>query len=642
MNRSICSMVVAILACPPAAVAASDATKPGLVSVYFLGADFTRAAEMSVRPRIDHDTGRTIHDYSQLWMGSLRVPTDEAITFSAEADNGCRLLAGRKVVLDGLASPRREGRLTAKKGQLLPFRLEFFQDGGVAYMRLYWSWKGHTRELIPAEAFSHSDADETDARHMLATGKAGGGAATQDTASPNAALVYGTPQCVAHARPSGPMRLEPGPQLFLDEYLIESSDGLVRKVCPPLREAKFPNPIITGPEDRCFQPFFTVSRSPEAGTFRIWYGARRDDKSTGRSRIAYMESDDGVHWKRPARLLHDFGQIQFGSEVLDAGPNCPDPERRYIYCYYLDWGTRFAASPDGLRFTPMTAGVVLPHGHDISSLWRDPLRGRYVATISEMLRLPHMGEPRRTTLQSTSDDLLHWSPPWIVLAADNRYDRGVLQFYAMNGYLTRGGLVIGMVKNLHDDDRAKGGPPGTFGVGSMSLAWTHDGRTWVRDREVFFAPDPKPGAWDHAHAWIDEQVPVRDEVFLYYGGYRWGHKHERFRDRQIGLVTMRRDRYVARQAGPKTATLRTVPLVLTSGGLTVNAKIDGELAVRLIDTQGRAVPGCDWTELRGDRVDHPVAFAKGVSATQGRVLRLEFRLRDASLFAFDVLPPKMP
>lgn len=288
----------------------------------------------------------------------------------------------------------------------------------------------------------------------------GGGeqAATKDPAaesrpglvsSENRAVIYGTPEyAAAVARPAGPIALAPGPQLFLDEYLIESAAGVTRKVLSPQRDPAIPNPIITGPEDRCFQPYFTVSRSPETGRYRIWYGAWRDDQSMGRSHIAYLESDDGIRWQRPAKILKDPADIQFGSEVLDEGRDFPDPARRYKYSWRHGGGLRIATSPDGFDFTPLSPAVVLPHSHDITNIWRDPLRNRYVATVSEMLQLEQMRELRRTTLQAVSDDLLHWSPKSIVLAADNRYDQGVLQFYAMNGYLVRGELVIGMVKNL--------------------------------------------------------------------------------------------------------------------------------------------------------------------------------------------------
>jgi hypothetical protein len=454
----------------------------------------------------------------------------------------------------------------------------------------------------------------------------------------NRATIYGTPECAAAMRrPAGPVALRPGPHLFLDEYLIESAEGLTRKVCSPRRDPKVPNPIVTGKEDRCFQPFFTVSRSPETGRFRIWYGAWRDDKSASRSHLAYLESNDGIHWKRPAKILKDPAEIQFGSEVLDRGPKYPDPARRYVYCWWHGGGMRIAVSPNGLDFTPMTPGVVVRHGHDITNLWHDPIRRRYVATVSEMLQLEHMRQPRRTTLQAVSDDLVRWSPQWIVLAGDDRYDPGVLQFYAMNAYLARGDLVIGMVKNLHDDWKAEGCPPDAYGIGSTSLAWTRDGQTWVRDREVFFGPDPRPGAWDHAHAWIDEQVPVGDKVYLYYGGYRWGHKHNRFEERQIGLVTMARDRYVAREAGTGGGKLRTPLVVLAGSALTINAKVDGALKVRLVDSDDRPIPGFDGVSLHGDRLDHPVPFAKKLTALANRPVRLEFELQNAQVFGFDLL-----
>lgn len=612
--------------------------RPGLVSVYFLSADFTRPKELSRPAQVSHDTGTEIVDYSQIWWGVWKMPTVEAITLTAEADNGCRLFLDDKLVIDAWSGAVREGQIAGKAGQLLPLRLEFFQNGGTAHVRLYWSWPGQPRELIPATAFFHTADDQRAAQEILdGKRRVTAGPDTAGAELVNRALIYGTPEAAAAtAPPDGPVTLGSGPHLLLDEYLIESSQGVTRRVTCPPRDAGVPNPLVTGPEDLCFQPYFTVSRSPETGKYRIWYGAWRDDQSMSRSHIAYLESDDGVHWKRPARILKDPAEIQFGSEVLDAGPHSPDPARRYTYSWWHGGGLRIATSPDGFDFTPLSPQVLLPHGHDITNIWRDPIRNRYVATVSEMLQLEHMREQRRTTLQAVSDDLLHWSPKWIVLAADNRYDKDVLQFYGMNGYLARGDLVIGMVKNLHDDWGAEGRPQGAFGVGSTSLAWTRDGRTWIRDREVFFGPDPQPGAWDHAHAWIDEQMAVGEEVYLYYGGYKWGHKHNRFAERQIGLVKMRRDRYVAREAGPAGGTLRTPLVVLQGVALTVNARIGGELKVRLVDAEGQTLPGFDRVSLQGDNVAHAVRFAAPLTSLARRPLRIEFQFREAQLFGFDL------
>lgn len=456
---------------------------------------------------------------------------------------------------------------------------------------------------------------------------------------PIRASLYGTPEAAARLpRAKEPIVVRPGPQLFLDDYLIESSRNVARRVQPPARDSSLPNPLVTGPGDRCFQPFFSVHREPENGRFRLWYGASRDDQSPTSMRIGYLESGDGLRWQRPMRLLEDPAPIQFGSEVLDEGPAFPDPANRYKYGWWHGGGLCVAGSPDGLHFKPIAKGVVFAHDHDINNLWRDPLRQRYVVTASTVRKLPQFKGARRTTVQAFSADLVHWSPASIVLAADDRYDPDITQFYAMSAFLARGDLVIGLVKVLHDDWHAPGAPRGAFGVGHTSLAWTRDGEHWVRDREVFFAPDPTPGTWDHAHAWIDEQLPVGDDLYLYYAGYKWGHKYNRFEERQLGLVKMPRDRYVAREAGAEPGSLRTPPLVLQGTALTINASIAGELRLRLLDQAGQPLAGFDWITLHGDHLNHAVPFRQPLASRAGQPTRLEFQLQRARLFGFDLKP----
>jgi hypothetical protein len=636
-------LLAALLLCPLVSLADDDSVRPGLAYVQFHSAALSRPASNGVDAQINHDTGSSINDYSRLWLGAVRAPISGELTFVAEADNGCRLTVGGKLLIDGWSRSAREGRLVVREGEWLPLRLEFFQNKGTAHMRLYWSWAGHARELIPASAFHHSAADASAVAKIMQSSKptkpSPARAPTPAKPLPNRACIYGTPEAADVFRgAAGSIVLQAGPQLFVDDYLIESCQNLKRVVQQPARDSGIPNPVVTGHEDRCFQPFFTVLRDPKNGRFRIWYGAFRDDKSMSASHIAHMESEDGICWKRPARVLDDPAPIQFGSEVLDEGPNFPDRANRYKYGWWHGGGLCVAGSPDGLQFEPLAPGVVLAHDHDINNIWRDPLRKRYVATISSARELPQFKGPRRTTLQAVSDDLIHWSKAWIALAADDRYDKDITQFYAMSGFLSRGELVIGLVKVLHDDWKAEGAPNGAFGVGYTSLAWTRDGEHWVRDREVFFAPDPKPGAWDHAHAWMDEQLPVGDEVHLYYGGYKWGHKQNRFEERQIGLVKMRRDRYVAREAGAQTASLRTPPLALRASALTVNANVTGELKLRLLDEAGRPLPAFDWVSVHGDRLDHEVKFQRPLSSLAGKPVRLEFQLQRAQLFGFDVMP----
>jgi hypothetical protein len=52
------------------------------------------------------------------------------------------------------------------------------------------------------------------------------------------------------ATSGAPIDLRPGPHLFLDEYLIESSSQVVRRVNVPQRDPAIPNPVVTG-KDPC-------------------------------------------------------------------------------------------------------------------------------------------------------------------------------------------------------------------------------------------------------------------------------------------------------------------------------------------------------------------------------------------------------
>jgi hypothetical protein len=436
-----------------------------------------------------------------------------------------------------------------------------------------------------------------------------------------------------------PILLNPGAHLFVDEFLIESSSNVVRRVNSPVRNSAIANPIIAGKEDQNFQPYLSVIRDDQTKKFRIWYGARTEDFNSVRSRLAYMESSDGIHWQRPHRVLPFPAEIQFGVSVIDEGAQFKNPAQRFKYGWHMDGGLKIATSPNGLDWTLLTTNVVVPHNHDINGIFHDTLRNRYVATLSFYLPGENWTGLRRITKQSTSTNLLNWSEPWPVLTPD-AHDEGETQFYAMDGFLIRGDLTIGMVKVLRDDLKADAppDPPDAYGIGYTTLAWTRDGKNWTRDREKFLDRSADKNAWDHSHAWIDEQLLVGTNVFLYYAGYRRGHKVNRFEERQIGLITMPRDRYVAREAGAEVGILRTPPLLLRGTKLTVNTDAShGELKVQICDTDGKPINGFtekDFRAVKTNTVDEPLRWKEPLSELNGKTVRLEFLLTNSQLFAF--------
>jgi hypothetical protein len=449
-----------------------------------------------------------------------------------------------------------------------------------------------------------------------------------------ARMLSGATLLAADAPPAA-LRISPGPQLFLDEFLIESQSNLQRVINPPLR---MPEPVITGKEDGNFQPYVSVIRDPASRKFRMWYGTPAKAGVASPSHLATMESDDGIHWKRPHQVLADPDglEVRFGASVMDEGASFADPQKRYKFAWFCGdgvtppvGGLMVATSPDGLTWKRISeASAVLPHNHDINGIFRDPIRKRYGTIVSMLVSEPSHYRHRRLTFQSVSDDLIHWSTPWPVLVPDE-HDQPNTEFYAMSGIQARGELLVGLVKVLRDDLPADPGGPAQ-GIGYTTLAYSRDGISWVRDREPFMQRNLSAGTWDHAMTWADCQTPVDDEVFIYYGGYARGHKVERFTERQIGMARMKRDRYVARRAGREPATLRTKPLLIAGSKLTVNADVRGEMKLRALGDGVNFKPAT----IAGDSMAHRVEWdLKPIAQTP---LRLEITLRDADLFALEV------
>lgn len=435
---------------------------------------------------------------------------------------------------------------------------------------------------------------------------------------------------------------------MLDETLVAEQKQVRREVSHPSR---LPDPIVTGYEDGCFQPWVSVVRDPQSKRFRMWYNIPTLPKEPPASHLAYLESEDGIHWLRPHRVLAT-PSIEFGASVIDEGPGCADPTRRFKFAWWQDGGLQVAFSADGFSWSSLAPGPVLRSNHDVTGIAWDPMRQRYMALIS---MYPSAFKGRRIPHESVSPDLIHWKPPWqiIIPSPSAEVERGETQFYGINGVIARGNLLIGMVKVLRDDLNCEAGKTAAelhdtqrpfAGLGYTVLAWSRDGESWKRDTEAFLDRNLQPGTWDRAMTWGDSQVVVGDFVFLYYGGYRWGHKAERLTERQIGFAQMPRDRYVALSAGESKGIIRTRPDTLRVASLTVNARVDldgGALGVRVVGPTGKAYPGFDWQDcgmIRGDRVAHAIVWKANLGTLAGQRVAFEFSLRRAGLYAFDLAP----
>jgi hypothetical protein len=120
-----------------------------------------------------------------------------------------------------------------------------------------------------------------------------------------------------------------------------------------------------------------------------------------------------------------------------------------------------------------------------------------------------------------------------------------------------------------------------------------------------------------------------------------------------GLATLRRDGFASltdqwpagmpRRVSRERATITTRPLAFTGSHLFVNAAIDGELRVAVVDRNGAALPGyaaADCNVIRGNSTRHAVTWRShgSLEALRGQEVRLRFTLSRAHLYSFWIAP----
>jgi len=486
----------------------------------------------------------------------------------------------------------------------------------------------------------------------------------------------GPTRIVRNKAPNGLAALWPGPQLFIDDYMVLKQEGLARTTHHPRR---LPHPVLTSKEFATCQAYLTVVRDAERGVFRMWYNAwvePKKKKTKPDAYLAYAESKDGVEWQSSqfpfvaeSSLAGKHNLLMrlngYGGSVIDEGPAFADKPRRFKLGYYQDLdkmhGLSIAFSSDGLRWTPFEGNPVISGEYDedhelftrsacdeVEIFW-DPLRKRYGSFVKTKM-VPEDGflpSPkissgvRRVGSFSVSPDFLHWELPWRAVLPEQ--DESLLDFVVTGATVCRGGLLVGCARPIHTEFSADPGGPAE-GVGFVTLVTSRDGESWERHRDVFLNRNLDPTSWDHAIVWMGSQLNVGDETYYYYGGYRYGWHVDVRNERQIGMARLRRDGYVSRDAfGPDPGWLMT-PLIKPekSAGLTVNAEASrGEVRVQVRDQRMQIVPGFSFTECmpsRGDGLQQQVRWSGAGDPRKlaGIPCHLEFRVADARLYGFEL------
>ena len=471
--------------------------------------------------------------------------------------------------------------------------------------------------------------------------------------------------------------IDVGRQLFVDDFLIESTNGVVRAFPKPVK--RFGNPVMW-PESKaemaalapgCAMSGGAVWWDPTRLRFRMWY------MSGFGGRISYAESIDGLHWMRPA-VGPGGDNVILPQQVADTFSVCPDYASANPYA---NW--RLCVSPGGT--VTRSAEYVSVDGiawtfakqtgfeGDCSTLIHNPFRNKWIWSIRASWR-------RRSRAYREHEDFIagaDWTTPkdlqifkkepvggpegvppcvpW--LACDNADATctvgGSVRPSALYNVdaVPYESLMVGFFKIICGYDNGESAKAGMPKTTSIHFAYSRDGFHYTR-------PDRTPaisgsgwgsGAWDSGYVGnISSCFVIKDErLWIYYVGARGngtkntqrGYANGMHWNFCVGVAELRRDGFACMVADGR-GELVTRPVKFSGCHLFVNADARfGSLAAEVLDADGKPIPGYSATDchslVRKDTTRHELTWTGGdLSRFSGKPVRFRFIQEVASLYSF--------
>lgn len=453
--------------------------------------------------------------------------------------------------------------------------------------------------------------------------------------------------------PPAVLDLRPGRQLFVDDWLIESTD-LTRTYH---RAVPHPaNPVLKADqswEDKQCATTYSDGVWWDGQQFRMYYQA-------GGRYTALAVSPDGLSWSKP-----DWGVVPGTAIVVDHGDlgeyapgefrnsasvwhDHNDPQypwkltiatwdtsrihlKAWIYYLYL--------SQDGIHWSKpiLTAGQIL----DRSTLFWNPFRNKWgwvikAATTQWPMRARRLFET--DTFTSTDRwDILNDPHEWI--SADNLdpkridFPNQMPEIYNLdvNAYES---VLLGLFAIW------QGQPAVEPKYNSIMAGYSRDGFNFHRpDRNFLWTYSNQTNTWNYRNTQSagGACLVVGDDLYFYASAYG-GAPGSRNGPRSVGLFKLRRDGFASMG---RNGTLTTRPFRLDKPYVFLNfdGGTSGTVATEVLDEAGNL---WDWRL----RKNYSTAYGNGTTAIAlwrdrmnlaglvGQTIRLRFHVKDAELYSF--------
>ena len=395
----------------------------------------------------------------------------------------------------------------------------------------------------------------------------------------------------------------------------------------------------------------------DQGRFRWWYHVVLNPNDVA---LGYAESQDGVHWTKPALglkahagskatnlvALESWGGREQGHEVF-IDPSAPPAERyKIVSCNeHVDPFALFGAvSPDGLRWTQFSKEqpIIKNRCDTVNVGLYDEELGKYVIYCRQKDNQPG----RRGINRAESADFRHF-PPSEPIFESSPLDPPDWDFYT-SGYQRWPGAADAHLMRFSTYQR-------TQDIVNIHLAVSRDGKTWHRP----MGSEPWIGGGLSSHtpykchyACTGILPTAPGEWSSYIGFYSEGHNHQG--KRTPGKIL----RAVSREDGFMSLTARdrgefyTLPFTLEADSIRLNVRTgcsgyvrcallaaDGGTPDSTVMTAEHPVPVYrgftleDCAVLKGDHIDIPLTWKEDLRRLRGKRVQLHFDLFNADLFA---------
>ena len=453
-------------------------------------------------------------------------------------------------------------------------------------------------------------------------------------------------------------------ELFVDDYLIESMEGVRLKLHEPRSAGKIIS--FDKPWEGNTSDYHTVFR--DGDSYRMYYAGTShpdyadqgqlwpDEKliPKHKSVTCLIESKDGIQWSRPSLGLIEFegskdNNIVWKGEASccfapfkDGNPDALTKERYKALSSVGEWPhsvLKAFISEDGKSWRLASEISEKPAISDgkfdsLNVPFWDPVRERYAAVYRDF-------DGARSLKYATSEDFLNWTPgQW---AGYGNTAREELYTNATTPYFRAPHIYISLPKRFvpwrtfHPTNPYPGVSEGVFMTSRDGVHWDR------RFMEAFIRPGRDPRNWVHrCNMPASGIVPTaKDELSLYVG------RDNTYPSSHLERLVLRLDGFVSVHAGYAGGELITKPLVFQGENLVLNfaTSAAGSIGVEVQDAWGNPLPGFALEEsplIWGDEIEHTVLWerthakatsGKPLARIAGKPVRLRFVMKDADLYS---------